>query len=834
MSSAMKTSSAASNARSSGASAALKPLAQLRVAGWSDGEPVYAATGDDPQLLWSPSPEARKALVGVAGVQIRWSAELIEGQFVEPCVYVDWGDGFTEDGVAALQSDGEGGYMAFVAAQGPACRRVRIDPSLKQPCTFRVREVSVTGAGELVFASSAAKAVERFKRALGPARGVLRRVRRRGDGLARRISSSMAGWTLGDQAGGRWRDAYNHNFAVTRNLRSEQFAAPALTRLETRPDAPRLMAFYLPQFHPFPENDRWWGKGFTEWTNVTKAMPQFAGHYQPRLAGDLGYYDLRTTETMREQIALARNAGVHGFCFHYYWFAGKRLLERPLDAFVADKTHDFPFSLCWANENWTRRWDGQDAEILIAQEHSPQSDLSLLDDMARYMRDPRYVRVDGKPLLIVYRPDALPDAKGTLERWRTRARDEGLGELHILCSNAFGFADFKLYGFDGLVQFPPHAIRVGEITNKVTLLNPAFSGKVYDYPTVAAGQAAELSQLPPEVVPGVIPSWDNEARRSGAGNVFHGATPEHYRTWLSAALAHAEAVHPPGRGLVFVNAWNEWAEGAYLEPDRWFGHGYLQATRAALAHYAPKLSTADPLAAASAEGFVKRSDAAVILHLYYEDLLEPFADLLRDLPLDAVVTVPDTWTAVGLARLRAALPNALVLVVPNQGRDILPFLHALRIVAERGYERFCKVHAKRSPHLGDGDRWRDRLTEALLAPEAVARAQAAFAAEPDLGLLGADFSRMGLDTPDVMHNNRGAVIRLAELLGARWDAETVFPAGSMFWGRTSAFGGMLKPDIADYRFEPEMGRIDGTTAHALERLFGAVVVAAGQRTAWTL
>lgn len=831
--SSVKTSSATSTARQGEASAALKPLAQLRVGGWRDGDPVYEATGDDPQLLWSPSREERQKLLGVAGVQIRWAAELIAGEFVEPCVYVDWGDGFTEDGVSALQLDGEGGYTTFVAAQGPGCRRVRIDPSLK-PCTFRVTQVSVAGAGKLVFGSPTERALEQFKRALGPARGILRRARLRAGGLARRIASSAGGWSWGERGQGRWRETYDHNFAVTRNLRSEQFAAPALTRLETRPDAPRLMAFYLPQFHPFPENDRWWGKGFTEWTNVTKAMPQFIGHYQPRLAGDLGYYDLRTTETLREQIDLARNAGVHGFCFHYYWFAGKRLLERPLDAFVADTSHDFPFSICWANENWTRRWDGQDAEVLIAQEHSPASDVALLDDMARYMRDPRYVRVDGKPLLIVYRPDALPDAKGTLERWRARARDEGLGELHILCSNAFGFTDFKLYGFDGLVQFPPHAIRMGEITDKVALLNPAFAGKVYDYPTVARGQAAELARLAPEVTPGVIPSWDNEARRSGAGHVFHGATPEHYRTWLSAALTHAQTVHPPGRGLVFVNAWNEWAEGAYLEPDRWFGHGYLQATRAAMAEYAPKLSVSDPVAVGSAEGFVRRSDAVVILHLYYEDLLTGFADLLRGAPLDAIVTIPDTWTADDLARLRAALPNAYVRVVANQGRDVLPFIQALRLATDLGYDRFCKVHAKRSPHLGDGDQWRDRLTEALLAPKAVTRAEAAFAAEPDLGLLGASFSRMSLDTPDVMHNNRAAVARLAELLGARWNGETVFPAGSMFWGRTSAFAALLTPDLADYRFELEMGRIDGTTAHALERLFGALVVAAGQRASWTL
>jgi lipopolysaccharide biosynthesis protein len=805
----------------------LKPLAQLRVGGWDGDQPIYEAEGDDPQLVWTPLRSARKALIGVAGIHLRWSAKLIDGQFSEPCVYVDWGDGFSEESVATLKADGVGGYSAFVAARGPSCRQVRIDPSLK-PCVFQVTEIKVSGAGELAFASSGAWALERTKRALGPLRGVLRRVRRRlGASSGRRARLK---WPWSDRSQVIWRNAYDHAFAVTRNLRSEHYAAPALTRLSLRADAPRLMAFYLPQFHPFPENDRWWGKGFTEWTNVTKATPQFVGHYQPRLAGELGYYDLRTTETLREQIELARRAGVHGFCFHYYWFAGKRLLERPLDAFVADKSHDFPFSLCWANENWTRRWDGQDSEILIAQDHSPQSDLALLDDMARYMRDPRYVRVAGKPLLVVYRPDALPDAKATLERWRARARQEGLGELHILCSNAFGFNDFGLYGFDGLVQFPPHAIRMGEITDKMTLLNPAFAGKVYDYPTVAAGQADELAQLPDEVVPGVIPSWDNEARRPGGGHVFHGADPARYRDWLSTALSHAVDRHPTDQALVFVNAWNEWAEGAYLEPDRWFGHGYLQATRAAMSAYAETLTEAAPDVAT----FQRRYDTVVILHLYYEELLEAFSDLLRDAPVDCLVTIPDSWSRESLEQLRAALPRAYVMVVENRGRDILPFIRSLKVAAELGYERFCKVHAKRSPHIGDGDGWRDRLTEALLAPQAIERARAAFTARPDLGLLAPAFARTGLDTPDVMHNNRTSVVRLADMLGLKLASDAAFPAGSMFWGRTAAFAALLTPSLDDYDFEVEMGRIDGTTAHAVERLFGEVVVAAGWRAAWDL
>lgn len=347
-----------------------------------------------------------------------------------------------------------------------------------------------------------------------------------------------------------------------------------------------LVAFYLPQFHTFPENDAWWGKGFTEWRNVTRALPQFEGHIQPRLPADLGFYDLRNLQVMRDQARLAAEYGIGAFCFYYYWFSGRTLMEDPLRQWLADDSIDLPFCLCWANENWARRWDGRDDDILIGQQHSAEDDLAFIAHVAPYLRDRRALKVEGRPMLLVYRPNLLPDARATAERWRRWCRDNGVGEIHLAYVQGFERPDPRDIGFDAAVEFPPNMSNPRSLSAQQWLLNPAFNGDVRDWRELAAEIAARpLPDYP--LYPGVNPGWDNEARRSGRGRVYLHASPRGYRDWLRTTIHERLALAPARQRMVFINAWNEWAEGAVLEPDARLGHAWLDATRQALSPASP-------------------------------------------------------------------------------------------------------------------------------------------------------------------------------------------------------------------------------------------------------
>ena len=349
-----------------------------------------------------------------------------------------------------------------------------------------------------------------------------------------------------------------------------------------------VSAFYLPQFHRTKENDAWWGSGFSEWVAATGAGRNFFEHHQPQLPSTLGFYDLRNTDVMAEQAQLAKSAGIDALCTYFYWFDEQRILEEPIDNLLKTPDIDFPFYLCWANESWRRNWDGLSGEVLLDQGYLDGFEEKLARDTARYMRDPRYQRPDGvRPRFMIYRPDDLPDPKKSVEALREAWRAEGIGEVEL------GAVIFHVTGenevpdelFDFWVEMPPH----GLVPSKDYLFGgpaqdsgidlrprPGFTGLVYDYRSVAKNSTDPeyVESLPQNAIVGAMPSWDNTARRGCAAHIAWGANPMTFDAWLEDICTRR--IKGSYREELFINAWNEWAEKAMLEPSRQYGDAYLR------------------------------------------------------------------------------------------------------------------------------------------------------------------------------------------------------------------------------------------------------------------
>lgn len=354
---------------------------------------------------------------------------------------------------------------------------------------------------------------------------------------------------------------------------------------------PRAIALYLPQFHPIPENDAWWGRGFTDWTNVTKARPLFRGHYQPQLPADLGFCDLRAPEVRAAQADLARWYGIAGFCYYHYWFSGRRLLNRPFDEVLRSGAPDFPFCLCWANEPWSRRWTGEEREILMPQEHSPADDEAHGHFLTQAFRDPRYIRHHGRPLFLIWRPKHLPDPAATLNRIAAVVERDGLPRPFFMGvdSHCPG-TDCRELGFDATMTFAPHlgvlpgasesGFALKRWRRNVTRGMLDGTLKIYDYAEVIDSVRGLRSGA--RAAPCAFPGWDNTPRRGGKGVVITGGTPEDFRRDFRHCVDLAQA-WDPDEPLIFINAWNEWAEGCHLEPDQRFGKAFLEQVSAVLA-----------------------------------------------------------------------------------------------------------------------------------------------------------------------------------------------------------------------------------------------------------
>jgi Glycosyltransferase WbsX len=340
-----------------------------------------------------------------------------------------------------------------------------------------------------------------------------------------------------------------------------------------------VLALYLPQYHPIPENDQWWGTGFTEWTNVTRARPLFAGHVQPHLPGELGFSDLRSPETRAAQADLAGRFGVTGFCYWHYWFAGHRLLQRPLGEVVSSGEPGFPFCVAWANQSWSGIWHGAPDRILIEQTYpGPEDDRAHFESLLQAFRDPRYIRIAGRPLFFVYQPGSIPDPAGFVERWKAMAEAAGLGGLYLVaCLGESPYRDQVADGFDAgvLFRYPLTRTTGAKIRERLIARGLARGPKRYPY---AEGLADPPAEFTGPIIPAVYPNWDNTPRSGRLGVVATGATPERFGAHVRRGLELASTL-ATGEQVLVIKSWNEWAEGNYLEPDQEFGNARLEALR---------------------------------------------------------------------------------------------------------------------------------------------------------------------------------------------------------------------------------------------------------------
>lgn len=359
----------------------------------------------------------------------------------------------------------------------------------------------------------------------------------------------------------------------------------------------KLISFYLPQFHPIKENDNWWGTGFTEWTNVASSFARYPGHHQPHLPADLGFYDLRLAETRDAQARLAASYGIFGFCYYHYWFNGRMLLERPFNEVLSSGKPDFPFCLCWANENWTRAWDGLDRQILMQQQYDTEDSRQHIKWLIRAFLDERYIKINNCPLLLIYRFDQIPDVEKMIKFWRRETQVAGLSDLY-LCAVKTGFVqkndeEILNLGFDGVVDFQPNrfdfpparGIRSRFFRAARQVLPEAIyqriklsvsANNIVDYRGMVEGIMSKKWPSHYRKFPCVFPSWDNSARRKSA-TIIQNDDPSIYGRWLIKSIGNVQT-YPDSEKIIFINAWNEWAEGCHLEPDLKHGHNFLKET----------------------------------------------------------------------------------------------------------------------------------------------------------------------------------------------------------------------------------------------------------------
>ena len=578
----------------------------------------------------------------------------------------------------------------------------------------------------------------------------------------------------------------------------------------------KTIALFLPQFHSIEENDKWWGKGFTEWTNVMKAKPLFTCHHQPRVPGDifnyLGYYELTNSEVLMKQIQLAKSHGIYGFGIYYYWFSGKTLLEKPLNIFLMNKKINFHFLLIWANENWTRRWDGKDKDILIKQEYKEDDPEKFIKDIEKYLIDNRYIKIDEKPVIGVYEPYKIINLNKTILTWRKKAREYGIGEIFILVTlNQYNIEELqKMNLFNGVYQFSPRDTFDCKIKSKSNYL---YTGTLY--------KEFNLTNIKNDfyLFKGSMVEFDNSARKKECV-IYENYSPEQFYMINKKIISWTKKKYKKNR-FIFINAWNEWGEGTYLEPDEKYGYASINALSKAIFNlpYITKIYNYNKLK--------EQCKIAVQAHIFYEDLINEIINKINNIPVkyDLYISTDSEIKKQLIEKNIKNFSNANsyeILIFENKGRDVLPFLIQMKNNIKK-YNYICHIHSKKTTFVQFGDEWRKYLYNNLLGSKyIISEILSDFESNSNLGLIfpepfykvlltyDAELTKM-----DEMYMNY-LLRKIFKFF--RTGNKIEFPVGNMFWAKINSIYQVFILDLKK-KFPKERFQVDGTIMHGIERIW---------------
>ena len=579
----------------------------------------------------------------------------------------------------------------------------------------------------------------------------------------------------------------------------------------------KTIALYLPQYHSIPENDKWWGKGFTEWSNVRKAKPLFKGQYQPRIPGDeinyLGYYNLTNPEVMKKQVQLAKNHGIYGFGIYYYWFSGKRLLETPLNILLNNKDINFKFLLIWANENWTKRWDGKDKEILIKQDYKETDPENFIKDIKIYLMDERYIKINDKLIIGIYEPMKIPKLNETLFIWRKKAKEFNIGELYIISTlNQYEIKELDdMELFDATYQFSPRDSLYYNIKNNDKYLYTATIYKKFNNTSYNI-----------DFYKGSMLQFDNSPRKKKEYVIFENYSPEQFYILNKQIVEWTKQKYNNINRFIFINAWNEWGEGTYLEPDNKYGYASINALSKAI------FNISYYQASYNITNLLIDSKIAIQAHIYYDDLIYEIINKIKNIPVkyDLFITTNNIVNKklIELYIEKELIPNKYeILIVENKGRDILPLLTQFNHKIIKKYKYFCHIHSKKTTFTYFGDNWRQYLLENLLgSKEIISEILTDFENNDKLGFIFPEaYYKTLLEYGNTLTKEDRYYMNFLiqkidkyKKIGDKID----FPIGNMFWAKVNSVYQIFEINIKN-EFPKENMQIDGTIMHAIERIW---------------